>query len=139
YERLGEFFITIGGSFRNPFDAASTIGREADNLQKILDIIADDDAIEGVAIEMRSRDFETKPETVDVQIQVIQDYQQRTGQPVVAIMPEGGVGAVKPETIVSARYYTARAGLPVFPSFQRAAQALGRTVRYWGWRDEVGA
>src|SRR5690606_1395430 len=30
YDRLGEFFVTIGGSFRNPFDAASTIGRETD-------------------------------------------------------------------------------------------------------------
>jgi len=139
YDRLAEFFITIGGSFRNPFDAASTIGRENENLQRILDIIGSDPAIEGVAFEMRARDFDTKPEGVDLQVKLVQDYQERTGQPVVAIMPEGGVGQVRPEVIVAARYHAARAGLPVYPTFARAAQAFGRAVRYWAWRDEVGA
>ncbi|MEX2374624.1 MAG: CoA-binding protein, partial [Dehalococcoidia bacterium] len=139
YERLGEFFVTIGGSFRNPFDASSTIGRETDNLQKILDILADDPAIEGVAFEMRARDFDKTPDGVDLQVKVIKEYQSRTGQPVVAIMPEGAVGQSRPEIIVAARYYAAQAGLPVYPTFARAAQAFGRTVRYWAWRDEAEA
>ena len=138
YDRLGEFFVTIGGSFRNPFDAASTIGRETDNLQKILDILADDANIEGVALEMQARDFDKGTERVDGQIALAKQYRERTGQPVVALMPEGSVGQMTPETITAARYHVAQAGVPVFPTFARGAQALNRAVRYWAWREETG-
>jgi len=138
YDRLGEFFITIGGSFRNPFDAASTIGRETDNLQKILDILADDANIEGVALEMQARDFDQGTERVDGQVKLVQQYRERTGQPVVCLMPEGSPGQMGPEVVTAARYYVAKQGVPVFPSFARGAQALGRAVRYWQWRDETG-
>lgn len=138
YDRLAEFFITIGGSFRNPFDAASTIGRETDNLQKILDILADDSNIEGVALEMQARDFDQGTERVDGQIELVKKYRERTGQPVVCILPEGSIGNMGPETITAARYYAAKQGIPAFPSFLRGAQALGRAARYWAWRDETG-
>ncbi len=138
YDRLGEFFVTIGGSFRNPFDAASTIGRETDNLAKILDILADDRNIEGVALEMQARDFDQGTERVDGQVALAKQYRERTGQPVVALMPEGSVGQMTPETITAARYHVAQAGVPVFPTFTRGAQALNRAARYWAWRDETG-
>ena len=138
YDKLAEFFITIGGSFRNPFDAASTIGRETDNLSKILDILADDSNIEGVALEMQARDFDKETDRVDGQIELVKQYRDRTNQPVVALMPEGSIGNMTPETITAARYYTAKAGVPVFPSFSRGAQALGRAAKYWAWRDETG-
>jgi len=138
YERLSEFFITIGGSFRNPFDAASTIGRETDNLAKILDILATDRNIEGVALEMQARDFDQGTERVDGQIALVKEYRERTKQPVVALMPEGSVGQMTPETITAARYHVAQAGVPVFPTFARGAQALNRAARYWAWRDETG-
>jgi len=138
YDRLAEFFITIGGSFRNPFDAASTIGRETDNLAKILDILADDRNIEGVALEMQARDFDQGTERVDGQVALAKQYGERTGQPVVALMPEGSLGQMTPETITAARYHVAQAGVPVFPTFARGAQALNRAARYWAWRDETG-
>jgi acyl-CoA synthetase (NDP forming) len=138
YDRLGEFFVTIGGSFRNPFDAASTIGRETDNLAKILDILAGDRNIEGVALEMQARDFDQGTERVDGQVALVKEYRERTGQPVVALMPEGSVGQMAPETITAARYHVAQAGVPVFPTFARGAQALNRAARYWAWRDETG-
>src|SRR5690606_14450844 len=57
YDRLAEFFVAVGSSYRNPFDASSTIRREDDNLQKILEVIAEDGAIDGgVAIELGARD-----------------------------------------------------------------------------------
>ncbi len=137
YDKLAEFFVTIGGSFRNPFDAASTIGRETDNLAKILDILAEDSHIQGVALEMQARDFDQGTERVDGQVELVLKYRERTGNPVVALMPEGSVGQMAPETITAARYYVAKKGVPVFPSFARGAQALGRATRYWAWRDET--
>jgi acyl-CoA synthetase (NDP forming) len=137
YARLSEFFVTIGGSFRNPFDAASTLGRETDNLAKILDILADDRAIDGVAIEMQAREFDKTKARVDAQIAEVRKYQKRTGKPVVGVIPEGGIGASSPELAVAARYYVAQQGIPAYSTFARAAQAYGRAVRYWGFRDET--
>ncbi len=139
YDRLSEFFVTIGGSYRNPFDAASTIGRETDNLAKILDILADDPVIEGVAVEMQARDFEKGTERLDGMIDVLRAYRERTGQPIVAILPEGGFGAATPGILADARVHVGKAGFAVYPSFARAAIAFGRARRFWAWRTEVGA
>ena len=66
YAQLAEFFVAVGSSYRNPFDAASTIRSEDENLEKILDIIASDDAIDGgVAIELGARDFDEDPASID--------------------------------------------------------------------------
>ncbi|MCK9487507.1 MAG: CoA-binding protein [Dehalococcoidia bacterium] len=138
YDRLAEFFVTIGGSYRNPFDASSTIGREDDNLAKILDILADDANIEGVALEMQARDFEKGTERLDGQIGLLRSYQERTQQPVVAIMPEGGFGAATPGILADARVHVGRAGFATYASFARAAIAFGRVRDYWAWRGEVG-
>ncbi|MCA9850047.1 MAG: hypothetical protein KC461_05295, partial [Dehalococcoidia bacterium] len=115
------------------------IGRETDNLAKILDILSEDSHIEGVALEMQARDFDQGTERVDGQVELVLKYREKTGQPVVALMPEGSVGQMAPETITAARYYVAKKGVPVFPSFSRGAQALGRATRYWAWRDETGS
>lgn len=140
YDRLAEFFVTIGGSYRNPFDAASTLGRETDNLAKILDILADDPVIEGVAVEMQSRDFDKSTERIDQMIEVLRSYIGRTHLPVVGIMPEAGVGGSSPASIVTARYYVGQNGnLAVYPSFARASAALARATEYWRWRGEVEA
>jgi len=87
---------------------------------------------------MQARDFDKETDRVDGQIELVKQYRERTNQPVVALMPEGSIGNMTPETITAARYYTAKAGVPVFPSFSRGAQALGRAAKYWAWRDETG-
>ena len=91
YDRLAEFFMTVGGSYRNPFDAASTIRSEAENLQKILEIIADEPIINGgVALEFRSRGYE-KEEDLDEIIDLLDDHRNKTNQPLILMMPTYGV------------------------------------------------
>lgn len=131
YERLGAFFVTIGGSYRNPFDASSTIGRESDNLQKILEILAGDPAIEGVAIELQTRDFDKSTERLDGMLALMRQYRGKTGQPVVALIPTGGGMGDQEEVGSRARVHVAKAGFPVFPSFRAGAQALGRVRAYY--------
>jgi len=130
YRRLGEFFVTIGGSYRNPFDASSTIGRESDNLQKILEILAEDRAIEGVAIELQTREFDKGTERMDGMLALMRRYREQTGHPVVALIPAGGPGDQE-EVSLRARSYVAKAGFPVFSSFRAGAQALGRIRAYY--------
>ncbi|MDP2328894.1 MAG: CoA-binding protein [Dehalococcoidia bacterium] len=140
YDILGEFFVTIGGSYRNPFDASSTIGRETDNLAKILEVLANERAIDGgVAFELGSRGFEDGSERMDQMLDLLRKYRDTTGLPVVALMPDGGVMGGDAEILVRARGYVSKAGFPVYPSFQRGAAALGRAAAYWTWRKEVGA
>ena len=137
-DRLGEFFATVGAFYPNPLDASSTIRREGENLQKILEILSEDERIDGVAIEMQTRDFPENPAFLDEQVAAAKGYRERTGKPVVALLPERDFGE-HPETIMVARYRVAAGGIPAYPSFARGAQAFNRALRYWAWRAEVGA
>ena len=134
YERLAEFFTIIGGSYRNPFDAASTVGREQDNLERLLDILADEPAIDGgIAIELRTQRYDRDPQWLDRTLDLLDGYRERTGQPVIALSPAGGVmsaGAAS-EAAGKAREAIAEHGIALYPSFQRGAEALSRVVDYY--------
>jgi acyl-CoA synthetase (NDP forming) len=130
YARFAEFFTIIGGSYRNPFDAASTIRSEAENLQKILEIIADEPVIDGgVALEFRSRGFE-KPGDLDEILDLLDDYRDKTDLPVILLMPTHGVMTGDTEEASQVRDRVVERGFAVYPSFERGAQALGRIVDY---------
>jgi hypothetical protein len=130
YDRFAEFFMTVGGSYRNPFDAASTIRSEAENLQKILEILADEPIITGgVALEFRSRGYD-KPEDLDEILDILDDYRTKTNQPVVLIMPTHGVMTGDVAEAAGVRDRCAERGFAVYPSFERGAQGLGRVVSY---------
>jgi acetyltransferase len=136
YQRLAEFFTIIGGSYGNPFDAASTIGSESENLQKILEILADETVIDGgVALEFRSRGFENL-EDLDGILDLLDEYREKTNQPVILLMPAHGVmsGGMEEAARVWAR--VAERGFAGYPSFQRGAQALGRIVDFHATRVE---
>lgn len=131
YDRLAEFFMTVGGSYRNPFDAASTIRSEAENLQKILEILADEPIIDGgVALEFRSRGYD-KPEDLDEILDLLDDYRNQTNQPVILIMPTHGVMTGDAAEAASVRDRAAERGFAVYPSFERGAQGLGRVVDHY--------
>jgi acyl-CoA synthetase (NDP forming) len=141
YAELAEFFMTIGGSYRNPFDAASTIGRETDNLRRILEILAEDDAIDGdTAIEMgvgRGPGGDSDPmERLNGQLDLLEAYRQKTGEPILLMMMEGSAGASSAEAVVRARIHASGRGFAVYPNFERAAIALNRVVEYWESRGK---
>ena len=133
YDRLAEFFTIIGGSYRNPFDAASTVGREQENLEKLLDILADDPAIDGgIAIELRTQRYDEDPQWLDATLDLLHRYRERTGQPVITLVPTGGVMSAggASEAAAQASEAIGERGFALYPSFQRGAQALDRVVSY---------
>ncbi|MDA0351890.1 MAG: CoA-binding protein [Chloroflexi bacterium] len=131
YDRFAEFFMTVGGSYRNPFDAASTIRSEAENLQKILEILADEPIITGgVALEFRSRGFE-KPGDLEEILDLLDAYRAKTKQPVILVMPTHGVMTGDVAEVASVRDRVAERGFAVYPSFERGAQGLGRVVDHY--------
>ncbi len=132
YAQLAEFFMVVGGSYRNPFDAASTIRREDDNLAKILEILAQDAAIDGgVGLELGARDLDTGGEELNRILELLDGFRQKTGQPVVCLMHEQGGGEGGAEAMVRARKYVGEKGFAVAPSYARGAAALGRVVSYY--------
>ena len=124
----------IGGSYRNPFDAASTVGREEENLEKLLDILADEPAIEGgIAIELRTQRYDADPKWLDATLDLLDGYRERTGQPVITLAPSGGVmsaGGASEAAAKAGEAITGR-GFALYSSFQRGAEALGRVVSYY--------
>jgi hypothetical protein len=132
YQQLAEFFMTVGGSYRNPFDAASTIRREDDNLAKILEILAEDPAIDGgVGLELGARDLDSGAKELDRILDLLNGYRGKTGQPIVCLMHEQGGGEGGAEAMVRARRYVGEHGFAVAPSYSRGAAALGRVVSYY--------
>jgi acyl-CoA synthetase (NDP forming) len=157
YSRLGEFFNTIGGSYRNPFDMAGTIGQrgamtEHDNLRAILEIVDADPNIDAVAVDTRGpggppppaqgsapatpepprpQGPPGMPDPTARMIGALSDLQRVSAKPVVAIVypgaDEGGAAA--------ARLRFLEAGIPAFHTFERASRALAATIDYWRWRD----
>ena len=134
YDRLAEFFTVVGGSYRNPFDAASTVGGEQDNLEKLLDVLADEPAIEGgVAIELRTARYDQDSTWLDGTLDLLDGYRERTGQPVIALLPAGGAmsAGANSEAAAKARQAVVERGFALYPSFQRGAEALGRVIDHY--------
>jgi acetyltransferase len=139
YEQLEEFFVAVGSSYRNPFDAASTIRSEDDNLEKILEIIGEDDVITGgVALELGARDLDDGGKELDRILELLNGFRERTGEPVMTLMHDQGGGRAGPEAMVRARQYVGDRGFAVAPNYARGAQALGRVVSYYEERARRG-
>ena len=138
YERLGEFFNVIGGSYRNPFDMANTIGRagDADNLRRIMDILAGDPNIDGMVYEFTANFFarfwKDEPGLFGEMMRTLDDFRTRTGLPLVTVMHPGH----REEDVIPLRDDVIARGFAVYQSFDRAALALSRVTAYREWLAE---
>ena len=135
YEQLGEFFNIIGGSYRNPFDMANTIGRagDADNLKKIMHILEADPNIDGMVYEFTANFFarfwKEEPGLFAEMMDTLEEFRTTTGLPLVTVMHPGH----QEEDVLPLRDDVISCGFAVYASFDRAALALSRVVRYHEW------
>ena len=132
YATIGEFFNVIGGSFRNPFDMANTIGIAGDaaNLGRIMDALAGDPNIDAMVFEFSAgffaRMWKDQPERLDEMLDTLDGFRRQTGLPLVTVMHGGAID----EDVIPIRDRVVERGFAVFPSFDRAALALSRVIRY---------
>ncbi len=128
YSRLAEFFNIIGGSYRNPLDAAGTIGQAPEHLDTIFDILNADEQIDAVAMELSAtfmaRRWREKPEEFDRLISSIKRFMAASDKPFLAALHPSHV---EPEAL-AARQRLQQEGIPAFPSFERAANALRKSA-----------
>ena len=140
YETIGEFFNVIGGSFRNPFDMANTIGMAGDssNLARIMDAVSEDPNIDAMVFEVAagffSRMWREEPERLDQMLDTLDSFRERTGLPIVTVMHGGAID----DEVIPIRDQVVARGFAVFPSFDRAALALSRVINYYEWVEEAG-
>ncbi|MEX1255254.1 MAG: CoA-binding protein [Dehalococcoidia bacterium] len=138
YEKLAGFFNIIGGSYRNPLDMGGTIGfgGQSEQLQRLFDILDEDEHVDAIAMELASgfmaRRWQADPASLDSLLDLLVAHQQRSAKPFLTILHPGHVE----EITAKARARVTERGLPVFPSFERAAVALRRAVDYWRSREE---
>lgn len=139
YDKLAGFFNIIGGSYRNPLDMGGTIGfgGQPEHLERLLQILDDDEHVDAIAMELASgfmaRRWQADPASLDALLDLLVAHQERSVKPFVTILHPGHME----EVAAQARSHVVERGLPVFPSFERAASALRRTIDYWRLRASV--
>lgn len=130
YQQLGEFFNVVGGSFQNPLDMAGTIQGSMETLDKVLRIVDADPNVDGMAMELSAmfaaRQWKAMPETLDKTIATLAAHAQRSQKPFLAILHP----AHEAEFVASIAPKFYAAGLPLFPSFERAAAAYARALAF---------
>ncbi len=126
YEKLGEFFNIVGGSYQNPLDMAGTIQGNNETLDKILRIVDADPNVDGMTMELSAmfaaRQWKSKPETLDATIEALQAHMHRSQKPFLAVLHP----AHEAEYVASIQSKFNDRGIPLFQSFGRAAAALAR-------------
>lgn len=132
YEKLGEFFNIIGGSYRNPLDAGGTIGMGfvPGNLVKLFDILEEDVNIDAIAMEVSgtfiARRMKQNPGMMDAMVNTLAEQKERSAKPFLAITHPAHVE----DTMAELRMKLLDRGVAAFTSFQAAARAMGRAVTY---------
>lgn len=80
-----------------------------------------------------ARRWQADPSSLDSLLDLLVAHQERSAKPFVTILHPGHVE----EITARARARVTERGLPVFPSFERAAVALRRAIDYWRARAEI--
>ncbi|PZC49469.1 MAG: Acyl-CoA synthetase (NDP forming) [Chloroflexi bacterium] len=128
YAQLAEFFNVIGGSYQNPLDMAGTIMQDASTLDRLFDLMEADPNVDAVAMEISAtfaaQRWEKNPQELETLIGSLRRFQERSDKPFVAALHPSYVE----QAALNARDQLQAAGLPVFPSFERAANALAKSV-----------
>ncbi|HXR35196.1 MAG TPA: acetate--CoA ligase family protein [Candidatus Binataceae bacterium] len=132
YDELGAFFNTIGGSYRNPMDAAGTImGPGEGNLVRILDILDRDPAIDLTVLEIGTGTAAARwahnEDHIASMLDKLSEFNKRTTKPFSLVMHH----AHMEDVVARARKMAVERGMLVFENFERAAQTLRLGADYW--------
>ena len=125
-DRLGEFFQVIGASYLNPVDIG---GMNRDMTDTIVDTLSSDPNIHIVAMQMNPQGLARDPKQTEAQITALTSAGTKTHKPVVTILfssdPYG-----ESQTLKDLDIKLQEAGIPSYPTYERAALALKKLVDY---------
>ena len=132
YDEFKTFFNIIGGSYRNPLDAAGTImGPGEGNLVRILNILDRDPMLDLIVLEVgtgtAAARWANHENDVISMLDKLADFNRRTTKPFSLVMHHAHLEDV----VANARKLAVERGMLVFESFERAAQTLNLGAEYW--------
>ncbi len=139
YAKLAEFFQVVGGSFRNPLDAGSTIamGFRPDNLERLLAILADDPSIDLIALDLGAGlaidRWAEYPALAQTMFAALVAFAQRTPKLFAVVLD----ATHRPADAARVRDLLRAGGVLTFASPERAAHAVRRVVEYQRMRGEL--
>jgi len=137
YEELKSFFNIIGGSYRNPLDAGGTIGTglASDSLERILDVLERDPAIDAVVLEiatgLRGMAWASREQDLVGLLDKLAAFNRCSTRPFAVILHPAHIEAI----VARAKTLARERGLVVFASFERAARAIRVAYDYWSGRE----
>ncbi|MDY6892193.1 MAG: acetate--CoA ligase family protein [Chloroflexota bacterium] len=137
YQKLGEFFNIIGGSYRNPLDIGSTFLMAPDNissLTKMMNILNDDPNVDCVVLELLPA-FLTMgmdPDGVNHILDAIAEFKEKSAKPFLVVVTNSHSDAQEMET----RNKLMEWKIPSFTGFQRGAETLQRLVKYYHFHNQ---
>jgi acyl-CoA synthetase (NDP forming) len=126
YNELSTFFSLVGGSYRNPVD--TDVGQNRQQISRIFEILERDSNIDILMLITRTGNFMWRKELSEADISAVTSIRKKTSKPVIVILPYAN-----PEEMIEARGIVLRlqeAGIPAFPTMERAVRALANTLAY---------
>ncbi|HWP60933.1 MAG TPA: CoA-binding protein [Candidatus Acidoferrales bacterium] len=127
---IREFTPLAGTSVNNPLDL--NVMRQAEKLGRILDLVAREAAIHTVAVVLRVDQTLGNPQggrTFAEMVEAVERFCAGSAKPVVIVAR--ALGSLESfATALKLQEKFDRIGAPVYPSITRAAQALGKYLRY---------
>lgn len=132
YERLGSFFSLVGASFTNPID----IGSNKDQLDTIMEILANDPGIDLLAMQIGILSAD-RMEIAEEQMDALERIAAKTTKPVLAI-PHSPIPQAHAQVLRQIELRLDKAGIPSFASYERAAKALHRALEYHQFLEYLG-
>ncbi|MCL0101807.1 CoA-binding protein [Dehalococcoidia bacterium] len=124
YNKLAEFFSLVGASFRNPID----MGSNRTEIDTILDILNNDSVIDVIVMQMSVASGRNRS-GAEAQIDALTKFKERSSKPVIAI-PYSMTPHEEAEALKSFESRLFAAGIPSFPTYERAAKALKHVRDY---------
>ena len=124
-DKLGEFFSLVGASYGNPID----MGSNRTEIDTIMDILAADPLIDIMVMQMGVMSANRGQSALDAQIEALIRIRDKAAKPVLAI-PHSATPLQHAEMLQKVNTRLQDAGIPTFPSYERAALALKNTVDY---------
>jgi len=128
--RLSKFVNVIGGSYENPLDLVNTVLYDAAAVRRILDVLNDDPKLDAIAFEVSAYILHGRwakdPALLDDLLGTLQAFAQDSQKPFIVIVYPGHVEAKAAEV----RDALQARGVASYPTFERAASALAKTIRY---------
>lgn len=136
FDRFGEFFIAVGGSYRNPLDVSPTFFGLEDpvmlqNLSRMLSILDEDGNVDTVVLEVSTPllapRFRRNQGLMQEVIGLLAGHRAKARKPFLVVLTPGNQEALALEM----RAALVGHGIPSYPSFPRAAQALKKVVEHY--------